>query len=693
MADNKVDAIRNVVLVGHSSSGKTSLAEAMLFDAGVTTRLGRIEDGNTVSDFDAEEVRRRISVSASLLPVPWENHTINVLDTPGYVDFVGEVKGAIRVADGAIFVVDAVSGPEVGTELAWGYADERALPRLIFINKMDRDNSSFQRTLEQLHGLFEGTLTPVHLPIGTESGFKGVVDITRMKAIITKEGRDGEIPPDLKEQADRYRQALMEAAAESDDDVIEKYLAGEPLSELEIWHGLKKGAKAGKIIPVLCGSATSNLGVQSLMHAILELMPSPADGEPAEATNAASRQPEKLSPNAAGPLAAFVFKTLADPFVGKLSYFRVMSGTLTSDSRVVNGRTGADERIAQLYQVRGKEQLPVPKVSAGDFGAVAKLADVRTSDTLSDKGHPLTMPGIAFPNPVFGVAIFPKNQSDLDKMGTTLQRLVEEDPTLVVKRDPDTNETILWGMGDSHIDISLRRGHAKFSTDLTASPPKIPYRETIRKKTQIQGRHKKQSGGRGQFGDIWVRFEPLPRNTGFEFVDEVFGGSVPRNFIPAVEKGFNEIIGKGVLAGFPTVDFRAVLYDGSYHSVDSSEMAFKLAAHLAFKNGIPQAAPVLLEPYYEIKVFVPEQYTGDVMGDLTSKRCKVEGIEQIKGKAVIIAIGPLSELQRYATDLRSMTQGRGYYTMSYSHYEEVPSHTAEQVIAKHKKDVGKEDEQ
>jgi elongation factor G len=693
MADSKVDALRNVVLAGHSSAGKTSLAEAMLFDAGVTTRLGKVEDGNTVSDFDAEEIRRRISVSISVLPVPWENHTINVLDTPGYVDFVGEVKGAIRVADGAIFVVDAVSGPEVGTELAWGYADERTLPRLIFINKMDRDNASFQRTLEQLHALFEGTLTPVHLPIGSESGFKGVVDITRMKAIITKEGRDGEIPAELKEEADRYRQSLMEAAAESDDDVIEKYLAGETLTELEIWHGLKKGAKAGKIIPVLCGSATANLGVQSLMHAILELMPSPADDEPVEATNAATHNVETLTPNSGGPLAAFVFKTLADPFVGKLSYFRVASGTLSSDSRVVNGRTGADERIGQLYQVRGKEQTPVQSVSAGDFGAVAKLADIHTGDTLCDKGHALILPNISFPNPVYGVAISPKNQSDLDKMGTTLQRLVEEDPTLVVKRDAETNETILWGMGDSHIDISLRRGHAKFSTDLTANTPKIPYRETIRKKTQIQGRHKKQSGGRGQFGDIWVRFEPLPRNAGFEFVDEVFGGSVPRNFIPAVEKGFHEIVGKGVLAGFPTVDFRAVLYDGSYHSVDSSEMAFKLAAHLAFKNGIPQAMPVLLEPYYEIKVFVPEQYTGDVMGDLTSKRCKVEGIEQVKGKAVITAIGPLSELQRYATDLRSMTQGRGYYTMSYSHYEEVPSHTAEQVIAKHKKDVGKEDQE
>ncbi|MEP7198760.1 MAG: elongation factor G, partial [Chloroflexota bacterium] len=620
-------------------------------------------DGNTVSDFDAEEVRRHISVSTSVLPLPWHEQQVNVLDTPGYVDFAGEVKGAVRVADGAVFVVDGVAGPEVGTELAWGYADERALPRMVFINKMDRENSSFQRTVEQLQEKFEGRLIPIQLPIGAESGFKGVVDITRMRAVVTKEGKDGDLPPDLKDEAERYRQALMEAAAESDDDVIEKYLGGESLTELEIWHGLKKGAKAGKIVPVLCGSATANLGVQSLLNAVLELMPSPVDMDAVEATNPTNNSQEKLQPNPAGPLAAFAFKTLADPFVGKLTYFRVASGTFTSDSRVINARTGKEERIGQLYQVRGKEQTPVQKVTAGDLGAVAKLSDVHTGDTLADKGHPLVLPGIAFPNPVYGVALTPKNLSDLDKMGTALQRLVEEDPTLVVKHDADTNETILWGMGDSHIDITLRRAHTKFGTDLTANAPKIAYRETIRKKSQVNGRHKKQSGGRGQFGDIWVRFEPLPRSSGFEFVDEVFGGSVPRNFIPAVEKGFNEIVGKGVLAGFPTVDFRAVLYDGSYHSVDSSEMAFKLAAHLAFKNGIPLAAPVLLEPYYKIQVFVPEQYTGDVMGDLTSKRCKVEGIEQVKGKAVIVAVGPLSELQRYATDLRSMTQGRGYYTM------------------------------
>jgi elongation factor G len=691
MADSKVEGLRNIVLVGHSSSGKTTLSEAMLYAAGVTTRQGKIEEGNTVSDYDQEEIRRRISVSTSILPVPWKDHQLNILDTPGYVDFVGEVKGAVRVADGAIFVVDAVSGPEVGTELAWGYADERSLPRVIFVNKMDRDNASFQRTLEQLREKFEGTLIPLQLPIGAEGAFKGVVDITRMKAVVTKEGRDGDMPADLRDEAERYRQALMEAAAESDDDVIEKYLGGEPLTESEIWHGLKKGARSGKIIPVLCGSSTTDLGVQSLMTAIIELMPSPLDVT-VEATNPTNHAVENLKADTAGHLAAFAFKTLADPFVGKLTYFRVLSGTLASDSRVINSRTSQEERIGQLYQVRGKEQLPVQKVIAGNLGAVAKLTDVHTADSLADKGHPLVLPGIVFPNPVYGVALFAKNQPDLDKMGTTLQRLVDEDPTLVVKRDGDTNETILWGMGESHIDITLRRAQHKFSTELTASPPKIPYRETIRKKTQVQGRHKKQSGGRGQFGDIWVRFEPRPRGTGFEFVDEVFGGSVPRNFIPAVEKGFNEIIGKGILAGFPTVDFRAVLYDGSYHSVDSSEMAFKLAAHIAFKTGIPQAAPVLLEPYYKIEVTVPEQYTGDVMGDLTSKRCKVEGIEQVKGKAVITAVGPLSELQRYATDLRSMTQGRGYYTMAYSHYEDVPSHTAEQVISKHKKDIGKEEE-
>ncbi len=694
MADSKVDRVRNIALVGHSSAGKTSLAEAMLFDAKATTRLGRIEDGNTVSDFDPEEVRRRISVSTSVLPLTWRDCQINVLDTPGYVDFAGEVKSALRVADAAVFVVDAVAGPEVGTELAWGYADEAGLPRMLFVNKMDRENSSLQRTVDQMRAAFEGgRLVPLQLPIGSEANFKGVVDIARMRAIITKEGRDGDIPAEYQAEADTYRQALVEAAAEAEDTLIEKYLGGETLTQDEVIRGLHAGIRNGKIIPVLCGSATGNLGVQSLLHTIVDLLPSPAEYV-AEATNAATQAREKLPADPAGPLAAFAFKTMADPFVGKLTYFRVYSGTFSSDSRVVNGKTGHEERIGQVYQVRGKEQLPVQSVAAGDIGAVAKLGEVHTGDTLCDKGHSLVLPGVAFPNPVYGVALSAVKQADVDKMGTTLQRLVEEDPTLNVRRDPETGETILWGMGESHIDIALKRAHAKFSTDLTAAPPRIPYRETIRRKTSIQGRHKKQSGGRGQFGDIWVRFEPLPRGAGFEFVDEVFGGSVPRNFIPAVEKGFNEIVGKGVLAGYPTVDFRAVLYDGSYHSVDSSEMAFKLAAHLAFKNGIPQAAPVLLEPYYKITVVVPEQYTGDVMGDLTSKRCKVEGVDQNKGRTVITAVGPLSELQRYATDLRSMTQGRGYYTLEYSHYEELPSHVTEQVVAKHKAEMaGKEEEE
>jgi elongation factor G len=692
MADPKVSKLRNVVLVGHSSSGKTSLAEAMLFNAGVTTRLGTIADGNTVSDFDPEEVRRRISVSTTILPLPWRDHQVNVLDTPGYVDFVGEVKGAVRAADGALFVVDAIAGPEVGTELAWGYADERELPRMVFVNKMDRENSSFQRTLEQLRQKFEARFIPIQLPIGAESKFKGVVDIVRMKAVITAQGTDGDVPAELKDEAEKYRQELMESAAESDDALIEKYLGGELLSDEEIWHGLKAGAKGGKIVPVVCGSATANLGVKSLLTALLELMPAPDEIGAVEATNPSTTAKEKLKADPAGPLAVFVFKTMADPFVGKLTYFRVISGTFSSDSRVFNPRTSNEERVAQLYTVRGKEQKPTPRLSAGDLGAVAKLGDVRTTDTLCDKGHPFTLPGIAFPNPVYGVALTPKNQADLDKMGNALARLNEEDPTIIVKRDNDTHETVLWAMGDSHVDIILRRAHTKFGTDLLPSAPKIPYRETIRRKTQVQGRHKKQSGGRGQFGDIYVRFEPLPRGSGFEFVDEVFGGSVPRNFIPAVEKGLHEIMGKGVLAGYPTVDFRAALYDGSSHPVDSSEMAFKLAAHLAFKNGIPQAAPVLLEPYYKITVTVPDQYMGDVMGDLTSKRCKVEGIDQAKGKAIITAIGPLAELQRYATDLRSMTQGRGYYVMEMSHYEEVPSHVAEQVIAKHKAEVGQTEE-
>lgn len=684
------EQLRNVALIAHGSAGKTSLAEAMLFDTGATSRLGRVEDGTTISDYDPEEIRRKISLNTSIVPCEWNGHKINVLDTPGYIDFVGEVKGAVRVADGVVVVLDAVAGVEVGTELVWGFADEHNLPRLVFINKMDRENANFRRVLEQLSQKFEGNMIPIQLPIGSESQFKGVVDLVSRKAYLGDKAEEGEIPANLEDQVEEYRLRLIEAAAESDDELIVKYLEGEELTEEEIQRGLAISVKKRKVIPVLCGSATLNLGVQPLLQAIIDYLPSPAEGLPIRGKNPVTGEEEILEPTPMAPLAAMVFKTIADPYVGKLTYFRVYSGVMESDSRLFNPLSGEEERIGQLYRLRGKEQQPVKTVPTGDIGAVAKLSATNTGQTLCDKGHPIVLPSITFPKPVFSVAITPKTKTDLDKMGTALNRLVEEDPTLRVEREPGTGETILSGMGDSHVDIATRRLKQKFGVEVLTSKPKVPYRETITKKVEVQGRHKKQTGGRGQFGDVFIRFEPLPRGAGFEFADEIFGGAVPKQFIPAVEKGLREIMQKGVLAGYPTVDFKATLYDGSYHPVDSQEIAFRLAAHLAFKKGIPQAGPVLLEPIMNVTITVPEEYMGDVLGDLNTKRARVQGMEQQRGNSVITAQVPLAEMQRYATDLRSMTQGRGIFSMEFSHYEEVPSHLAEGIIAEARKEAEKE---
>jgi elongation factor G len=677
--------IRNLVLLGHGSSGKTSLSEAMLYDAAITTRLGKVEDGSTVSDYDSEEIRRRISLNTSLLPLEWEGHKLNVLDTPGYLDFVGEVKSAVRVADAAVVVLDAVAGVEVGTEMVWNHADEHDLPRIAFINKMDRENANFHQVLEQLANKFQTRFIPAQLPIGSQADFKGVVDLMAMKAYTGEKGAPGEIPAGMADEVEAARLALVEAAAEGDDELLMKYLEGEELSEAEVRRGLAAAVAGRAFVPVFCGSALLNLGIQPLLSALVACLPDAT--KEVTATNPATGQEETLPADSAGPLAVFVFKTLADPFVGKLTYFRVYSGTIESDSRVFNSKSGEEERIGQLYMLRGKEQLPVPKVVTGDIGAVAKLASTATGDTLCDKGRPLLLPGITFPRPVYISAIEPKTKADLDKMSSSLARLVEEDPTLKVEREPSTGQTLLQGMGESHVDIATRRMKEKFGVGLTLDIPKVPYRETITKTVQVQGRHKKQTGGRGQFGDVFIRFEPLPRGEGFEFADEVFGGSVPRQYIPAVEKGLREIMQKGILAGYPTVDFRAALYDGSYHSVDSSEIAFKLAAHIAFKKGMEQANPVLLEPIMNVSITVPDEFTGDVMGDLNSRRGRVQGMEQGRGTSTINAQVPMAEMRRYATDLRSFTQGRGLYTMEFSHYEEVPAHLLQQIIEAEKKEA------
>jgi elongation factor G len=684
MREYKPEELRNVVLVGHGSSGKTTLSEAMLFDAGAISRLGRVEDRNTVSDYDEEEQARGFSVNSTVLPLEWQDRKLNVLDVPGYMDFVGEVKAAIRATDGAVLIICAASGVEVGAEMHWTYLDEARVPRLIFVNKMDRDNASFARTLEQLRTKFDKTFVPVQLPIGAQDAFAGVVDLIAMKAYVGPDSQEAAVPADLRDQASEARQQMMEFAAESDDELMMKYLDGEELTADEIRAGLAAGSNAGKIILVLAGSANKNIGVRRLMDAIVSYMPNPAQVQ-RQAQDGATKEEVALAADPAGPLAVQVFKTLADPFVGRLSYFRVVSGTFPADSRVYNPLKSAEERVGQLFMARGKEQTTVPSVKAGDIGVVSKLSVTSTGDTLCDRGRPIILPPIVYPEPLFSVAVFPKTKADLDKMGAGLSRLVEEDPTLHVQRELETNETILSGMGESHIQIAARRLAGKFGVEITTEMPTIPYRETITKTASAQGRHKKQTGGRGQFGDVYIRFEPLERGAGFEFASEVFGGSVPKNYIPAVDKGLREIKDAGIIAGFPTVDFKAVIYDGSYHAVDSSELAFKLAAHLAFRAGIPDAGPVLLEPVVEIVVTVPENFMGDILGDLNTRRARVLGMEQARGNGIVTALVPLAEIQRYATDLRSMTQGRGYYTMKISHYDIVPPHLVEKIAEEAKK--------
>jgi elongation factor G len=685
MKSYKVEELRNVSLIAHSGAGKTSLTEAMLFNAGAINRLGKVEEGNTVSDYDPEEIRRKTSVNTSVTPWEWQGCKVNLLDTPGYADFVGEVKGALRVSDAAVVLICAASGIEVGTELTWQYADELKLPRLAFINKMDRENASFQRTLEQMKAKFNPTFVTMQLPIGSQATFTGVIDLLSMRAFLSDGKKEAEIPAELREEAQAMRQQLVEAAAEADDELIVKYLDGGELTPDEIQNGLAKAIASGKVVPVFCGSATQNIGARLLQDAIVRYLPSPADSE-AKAKLVKDNSEQVLKPSAVGPLAVLIFKTMADPYVGKLTYFRVYSGALQSDSRALNANKGEEERIGQLFFLSGKEQTPTKEVAAGDIGAVAKLQTTGTGDTLCDKDHPLMLPGITFPHPVAFAAVSPKTKVDLDKMGSALARLVEEDPTLVVNRDADTGETVISGMGDSHIDIAVRRLQQKFGVEVVTAPPMVPYKETITKTVSVQGRHKKQTGGRGQFGDIWVRFEPLERGAGYEFADEVFGGHVPRNFIPAVEKGMREALDKGVLAGYPATDFRSALYDGSSHQVDSSEIAFKLAAHLAFKKGMEEGGPILLEPIMKVTIVVPEGFMGDVLGDLNTKRARVLGMEQQRGNSIVHAEVPLAEMQRYAADLRSMTQGRGYFTMEPTRYDQVPTHIAQTIVEQAQKE-------
>ena len=686
MANYKTQQIRNIVLVGHGSSGKTTLTEAMLFDTGVLNRRGRVEDGTTVADWDEEAIRRGISVSSAVAPCEWQGHKVNLLDTPGFIDFVGEIKSAVTVADAALVLVDAVSGVEVGTELGWGCLDERNLPRAILINKMDRENARFQAVLQGVRDTFGGTIVAAQLPIGEGADFRGVADLISMQAYTGEAGTAGEIPVEMADAVSEARLQLVEAAAEGDDELIMKYLDGEELTPDEINRGLRTGIVKGNIIPVFCASAANNIGVRTLLGALVAFMPSPADVH-----DFTARRPDDeevlLAADGAGPLAVLVFKTVADPYVGKISYYRVVSGVFHGDTRVYSLPSGSEERVSQIFMPRGKEQVPVAELVAGDIGGVAKLSNTGTADTLCDKANPLVLPRPVYPEPLFSVAINPKTKADSAKMGPTLTKVVEEDPTLRWRFEPGTNETILSGMGEVHIDLAVRRMESKFGVGLLTAIPKVPYRESITRSAADYYRHKKQTGGAGQFGEVHMEIKPLERGGGFEFdTSRVFGGAISNSFFPSIEKGIKSVLDTGPIAGYPVVDVRCEVYDGKMHPVDSKDIAFQIAGREVFKKTFLAASPVLLEPIMDVRITVPEEYLGDIMGDLNTRRGRVQGMEQGKGKGIITAQAPLAEMQRYSIDLRSMTQGRGIYTMTVSRYEPVPSHIAEQVIAQARRD-------
>ena len=683
MNEYKTEDIRNVALVAHGGAGKTSLAEAMLFDTDAINRMGRVEDGSTISDYDDEEVRRGISLGASLIPCEHKAHKINVLDTPGFLDFVGEVKNGLRVADAALVVIDAVSGVEVGTELVWGYADERSLPRMVVVSKMDRDNATFENPLKSLAEVFDVNFIPLVLPIGKEQSFSGVLDLITMKARMGGKGEVGEAPANLLDTATEWREKLVEAAAEGDDELIMKFFEDEELTVEEIRRGLKKAILAGSLVPVFYVSGTANVGVNPLLEAVIDLMPSPAELEPDQATGVEGE--EELVADDSGPLAALVFKTYTDQY-GKRSYIRLFSGSLESDSRAYNAKKREEERLGQLYVMRGKDALPVERLHSGDIGAVVKLGNTDTGDTLCDKGHPLELELADYPSAVYEASIHPRSQADQAKMATALNRLSDEDPTLNWRMDPITKETILAGMGEVHLDVAIKRAEGRFGTYLDTAVPKVPYQETITKSYSTSYRHKKQTGGAGQFAEVHLRVEPLESGSGFEYVNEVYGGRISQSFIPSIEKGIKQVMSQGVIAGFPVVDVKAAVFDGKEHPVDSKDIAFQIAGREVFKLCVQGAGAVLLEPIYDVEVAVPSDNMGDAIGDLNTRRARVQGMDQEGNRGVIRAQVPLAEIQRYANDLRSFTGGRGYYTLEFSHYEKVPAQIQQEIVEKIKKE-------
>ncbi len=677
MKEYKTEHIRNIALVSHSSAGKTMLAEALLHFTGVTTRLGRIEDGTTVADFEEEEIRRGISLSTSVIPIEYNNHKINFLDTPGYTDFVGEVISALRVADGSLILVDSVAGAEVGTDIAWNYSDEFNLPKFVLINKMERENADFGKAMASVQQISDARLIPVQLPWGEKSGFKGVIDLLSMKAYAGSGNKAEEIPSEYRDPAEAARMELVEAAAEGQDELLMKYLEGEELDADEIMEGLRSVIIEGTFVPVFITSGVQEIGLAKLLDAIIRLMPSPSDRPPVIALGAEGE--EELPAADSGPLAVYVWKTTADPFVGKITFFRVYSGVLNSDSRVWNQTAEVEERLGGIAVMRGNEQLPVKVVHAGDIATVPKLSETSTSHTLCDKGHPLTLPVPDYPSALFRVAVFPESQADSAKISPTLTRICDEDLTLNWEQVRATKQTILQGMGDQHIDVAIRKAKSKFQTNLTTAEPKVPYQETITGKGDAQYRHKKQTGGAGQFADITMAVSTSEED--YEFSWDVFGGVISNNYRPAIEKGIKGVMRDGVMAGYPVHNVKVSVYDGKEHPVDSKPVAFEIAAREAFKMAFRQASPVMLEPIMNVKVIVPESNMGDILGDMNTRRARVQGMNTERGKSIITAQVPLAEMQRYTTDLRSMTGGRGMFIMEFLKYETVPSHLAQEIIA------------
>jgi len=687
--------VRNVGIIGHGDSGKTTFCEGALYLAKATNRFGTVEDGTTVSDYNADEIERKISISASLLYFNWNNCKVNIIDTPGYPDFTGEVKSAMCVVDTGVVFINAVSGIEVGTEIVWGYAEENKIPRIVVINKLDKENVSFEEVYAVAKERFGNKIMAVQFPVNEGPGFNSVIDLISMKLLKYKENLSGEceildIPDSLKNRAEDMREKLVESVAESDDELIEKYLENDDLSEEEFTRGLKKCIVEQQIYPVFCCSAVSNISVKSIFGFIVKYCPSPFDMPHKVGIHPESGQQITRKSENGEPISLFVFKTVSEPNVGEISFFKVISGVVKSGLELLNSNQGVTERIGQIYLMKGKERKETGYINHGDIGAVVKLKKTHSGDTLCSSKSPVKYKEVEFPRPVIRIAVEPKSKGDEEKISNGLALLHEEDPSFVSKYDPELKQTIVSGQGELHLDIIINRLKQKFGVDVNLAEPKIPYRETVKGTAEVQGKYKRQSGGRGQYGDVWLKIEPENRGDGFEFVNAIVGGVIPSKYIPSVEKGIVQAMQEGVIADYPVVDVKITLYDGSFHSVDSSDIAFKIAASMGFKKGFKEAKPFLLEPIYEIEVTIPEEFMGDVMGDISSRRGKIEGME-VKGTFQIIkAKVPLAELYKYSTSLRSITSGRGIHKRKFSHYEEVPKEIAEKIIEHAKKEKKEE---